>query len=630
MTETLLVLLDATETADRDRRKNYKNDIGKFAKSKSLIIGHSFGARVVEHAVSQAFIAKRLESKRIFEDPDLGIAPIKNKLRDAKTNIEALDSNIDQIKKTLEKKTESVKQIKGKMRKSESEIEKIKLQLMSLPTSDEELNAYREFEIDTMKSGSSNACKTYKPPDVVNCATREDSVPDFRQLAICAVRQVQCVYESYICSIKAALKKGGTDTSSSSRSCERRMIDLDTGNLGNEDGASKDNDIKLWHEFLDDLKEKYRMKPPLEKVTNMSNFEFAKKMLPSADDPEEARPFYQTHFLLEKLGNWNIVPNTHFAPRRWLNDPTDGVENKLIDALKEAEQHVKDLVNKGTEGFKSINKKLSDIQKNMATKQMGREKLQQERGQMDEQRKKLEREIEKHKADIKKMQTAFKKMKNEQDLLTEDIRYELDTFLRPPANLVLLLNPATEAMSAQNLINAMCTIKGIGKNYAPKDSPSQPWVVSITSESDYATKLAFPFGVWVGRVFGLDAYREYGKRGSPNYQSNHCDHIFGKHKDLLHRTAGHLREFHSHSIIEKKDVEPNEDKFVLRKEKGRKNNEPYWIMKAPPEVIDGHDDIFNERVQSIFFSLLKNSEVLSPTCPRYDPQEGPEGRCVKR
>lgn len=622
MTETLLVLLDAIDTADRERRKEYKKNTGIFAKSKSLIIGHSFGARVVEHAVSQAFIAKRYESKRIFEDPDLGIAPMKSNLRAAKKRSKDLNIDMERSREDGKEKAKRINQIEQEIGLIESEMQEINRQLMSLPKSDEELNAYQEFEIDMMKSNSNSACRTYEPDDVVNCATREDSVSDFRQLAICAVRQVQCLHESHICSIEAALEKGGTDTSSSSWSCERRMLDLEIGTLGNEDGASAD-DIRLWREFLDDLTEHNRRIPSLEEVADMSDFELAKTILRSAADPEEAKPFYQTHFLLEQLRGLDIVPNTYFAPRLWPNDPTEGVEDELIDALRKAEQHVEDLVKQGTKDFKSMKIKLFDIQNKMAAKQKRREKLRQSKLGLDEERKELKRKMAELEGDIKKMKKERDGLEGKVKNLTEGIRYELDTFLRPPANLVLLLNPATEAMSAQNLIHAMCSVRGIGKNYAPEGGTVRPWVVSITSESDYATRLGFPFGVWLSRVFGLDADREYGERepgereppdgGPSNDASKNCDRIFGKYEDLLHQTAGHLQGIRSHKII-----------ASVRLERIKATG-PYWIVRVPSEVMDGHDDFFNERIERMFFQLLKQSEAFSPICLRYDDEKN---RCV--
>ena len=648
MTETLLVLLDAIDTADRDRREKYKKDISKFAKSKSLIIGHSFGARVVEHAVSQAFIAKRHESKRIFEDPDLGIAPMKSHLRAAKKRSEALNNDIGNIRKDSDEKAKRINQIEQEIGIIESEIQGLNRQLMSLPKSDEELNAYQEFEIDMMKSNSNSACRTYEPDGLVNCATREERVSDFRQLAICAVRQVQCLYESYICSIEAALEKGGTDTSNSSRSCEHRMIEIETGNFGNKNGPSED-DIKLWLEFLDDLKVYDGMIPSLDKVTAPVDSESAKEKLGSADEPAESGPFYQTRLLLEKLRDWDIVPNANFAPRRWLNDPTDGVEDELIAALKEAEQHISDLVEKGTEYVESMENKLFDIQKEIDAKQEEIEDLRQKRLQLDEERNELEREIEKHEADIREMEKDRTALKDEVERLTEDIRYELDTFLRPPANLVLLLNPATEAMSAQNLIHAMCSVRGIGKNYAPDGGTDRPWVVSITSESDYATRLGFPFGVWLSRVFGLDADREYREREPPdggpsNDVSNYCYRVFGKYEDLLHQTAGHLKGIHSHRIEvqfrsdegtnTESNVPVDGEKISFVRLKGKEDPEeemPYWIVMVPPEVMDGHDDFFNERIESMFFQLLKQGEVFSPICLRYDDDKKRDrgsGACV--
>ena len=71
----------------------------------------------------------------------------------------------------------------------------------------------------------------------------------------------------------------------------------------------------------------------------------------------------------------------------------------------------------------------------------------------------------------------------------------LDRCFRPPADLVLLVNPASEAIAAQQLINALCQLRSAGAVWEilPQGADvRRPWILSIKSKADWSTRLLFP------------------------------------------------------------------------------------------------------------------------------------------
>ena len=109
--------------------------------------------------------------------------------------------------------------------------------------------------------------------------------------------------------------------------------------------------------------------------------------------------------------------------------------------------------------------------------------------------------------------------------------------MRFPADLVLLVNPASQAMEAKQLVDIFGRhhIKFqrtdlTGRTY------EVPLVVSMTSTADLATRVLFPVGM---RLKGIgNSFRPYGAESCAR----------GRQAEYFRQTAGHERSLHSHLV----------------------------------------------------------------------------------
>jgi hypothetical protein len=190
---------------------------------------------------------------------------------------------------------------------------------------------------------------------------------------------------------------------------------------------------------------------------------------------------------------------------------------------------------------------------------------------------------------------------------TSDRRPRLPT-LRPPADLVVLVNPASSALSAKQFIEAL-----IRSNIQVSD-PGRPLLVSVTSEADLATKDAFPIGQapvsWTKKF--RSSYPDLPDAPSQLY--------------LFRHTAGHVPFLHSHTVREVSRFEgPPPDGAIpfkvwdkgLHREYSMEprtdsnvwNKTGYWITSVPKEVIPNHSDIFRESFESFLTAILERAQI---------------------
>ena len=161
-----------------------------------------------------------------------------------------------------------------------------------------------------------------------------------------------------------------------------------------------------------------------------------------------------------------------------------------------------------------------------------------------------------------------------------------------PVDLVVLANPANRAVDVARFIDVLkryqvqLVVDGADGRAQPV---AGPLIASITSESDTATKRAFPFGQWFVRIFR--SYRKDAPPGEPSqgWLASHTD----GHTDFLlsHRAA-----------IE-------DGRVVLREVEGRYNDTPYWVIRVAPAICANHGDIANPRLNELIQQLLDLRET---------------------
>lgn len=135
------------------------------------------------------------------------------------------------------------------------------------------------------------------------------------------------------------------------------------------------------------------------------------------------------------------------------------------------------------------------------------------------------------------------------------------------ADLVLLVNPAIEAaryLPVHELVNLQTSA-------APGGEDAQhPVFVCVTSSNDWATGLAFPAG---------NAYRLLTERWKN-----------AKERQAMLNTIGHISWMKTHDLVAA--GEGDAARPVLTPRADAPGVSPFWVVRAAPEVINGHSDIF--------------------------------------
>lgn len=190
----------------------------------------------------------------------------------------------------------------------------------------------------------------------------------------------------------------------------------------------------------------------------------------------------------------------------------------------------------------------------------------------------------------------------------------IETLLRDAPDLVILVNPATNATRA---LGDVWTLKE-SPDIAPRRATSfhvrqqavsrTPLIVSLTSATDWATGIGFPAAEYLAGVF--QSFRGWG--GTP------MDGVFPSQRTVYAKTMGHLPQIWSHDVTFTKlpgtqpdpQSEPARpcppeaatgeicfivggDMFTMTPRNPRFNDTHYWIMQVPKTIINGHSDVWN-------------------------------------
>jgi hypothetical protein len=209
--------------------------------------------------------------------------------------------------------------------------------------------------------------------------------------------------------------------------------------------------------------------------------------------------------------------------------------------------------------------------------------------------------------------------------LIESVTRGHERVVRPFGDLVILVNPAFEATRYQPLLTALLARPGF-----PPDQ--RPCFLAVTASNDAATGRAFPLGRWIATRF--ESVRRSAIPGLPDD---------AQHQSNL-KTPGHLAWLRTHRLSAPtktgkgsktaeqaytgsgppdRDAEARAFEEFTRKYRpkghltanwrraytrgallehlaGNPDN-PFWIVEATPEVIDGHNGIF----QPVFLDFLR-------------------------
>ena len=204
----------------------------------------------------------------------------------------------------------------------------------------------------------------------------------------------------------------------------------------------------------------------------------------------------------------------------------------------------------------------------------------------------------------------------------------------PVADLVLLINPARSSLYAKPLIDQL---RSQNVTAAAPNAPHQlPLIVCLSSETDWYNGQLFPFGYWLGRRISLFNTGVSGERRDPTKWDDPVSQ-----DDTLKRTLGWNTALHSHQVVKhpypdkKRHHAPSDSEITAANQNpweadastfivhGQKywyevkpipqayNDTAYWAMQVPKDIVDGHNDIWNDEYTAMVTALM----YLNNTAP---------------
>ncbi len=169
----------------------------------------------------------------------------------------------------------------------------------------------------------------------------------------------------------------------------------------------------------------------------------------------------------------------------------------------------------------------------------------------------------------------------------------------PPADLVLLLNPASEAIVAQQLLDIWLPERA-GRTFRRLKPSGQreARIISISSPGDKNTRVHFTWGTkGLGRfLVGAASPGRYSKNALANGTTQ---------QDLYTHTAPHLPKMVTH-----KTSSAGPGHFRLIPQRKDSDALPFWIVEADDKTIKNHTGIFTMEVLGLVKHLVRESGAL--------------------
>jgi pimeloyl-ACP methyl ester carboxylesterase len=189
---------------------------------------------------------------------------------------------------------------------------------------------------------------------------------------------------------------------------------------------------------------------------------------------------------------------------------------------------------------------------------------------------------------------------------------EIDHIEPSFANLVLLVNPAFEAARYMPVFSL------IEHNAFAKQPPI---MISITASNDSATGLAFPIGAWLGSTW------DHGRNK--------------RQRQTVVHTMGHIPWMRTHSVtLEQSDASPtaaaspprlaaergwSDQSYNDRVSRWERHfdggavlrhlaldpNNPFWIVEASPQIVNGHNGIYMDPFLGLIRKLVAEQSAAT-------------------
>ena len=374
---------------------------------------------------------------------------------------------------------------------------------------------------------------------------------------------------------------------------------------------------------------------------------------------------------------------------------TDGLsllENEKRSAYNKLEREIGDFREKFEDLQVEIQSLWSDYQNSTSEVAQATNRVSEEKGELStliDQQKKLEDQvsdltnsvaqlnvkIQANELLIRSNITRTSELVEASHILKEATRANYMKLLQRPADLILLLNPASEAIMAKKMKDAFNSahVRKAANLFSPDadtndENPvsARPWIISVSSKGDSATRTIFPAAMWLSSTFkvfrGRNTYRFNEEQSvsqvhlwkntathlntddpssslithtlmnanSPSGSSGPLDSIkrglstawfilSGKWAEIPphHKTTAMdmkeiIREHKKFEKLGKRAFSHNEQTYELKPvTRGDKKN-AYWIIQADEALIRDHNHIFNKDFFRVVFFLLEQSKALQP------------------
>ena len=233
------------------------------------------------------------------------------------------------------------------------------------------------------------------------------------------------------------------------------------------------------------------------------------------------------------------------------------------------------------------------------------------------------------------------------------------SYITPPADLVVLLNSAAPAIYAKEFIEFL-KWHGVGRNQLP-------FVISVSSEADWATKDLFPLGTVAASAFDIGSYRGKDDYHGAN-QKTFFTHTPG-HTDYLPSfdayptdklpsdqfSSDYENEWIFYRNLFPTDFAKTDLSFIAWGDPYAKtsapapaqiwqfkptravdpsqipfNDTPYWLVRVPASIIADHGDVWCPNSMNLLTSLIRLSGIADATSklrtiklsPEAPPAEG--------
>lgn len=216
--------------------------------------------------------------------------------------------------------------------------------------------------------------------------------------------------------------------------------------------------------------------------------------------------------------------------------------------------------------------------------------------------------------------------------INAEIHGHVDADRSLPADLIIVVNPASDSILARQMIAAL---------YSRRTEGTRPFFVSITSTGDAATGLAFPLGTNLAAT--TKAFNKVPAPGPGNVMESERKFYTSTpgHNGMLvnHVTVKLPQTISSHGMPAfETNLAHNlsANVFTLDGPNGMLElwhikrvgdvDVPYWDVKVDPSIIRNHGDLWNERAEAMMAAIFRmtNPRLNPRVKPRANLQRSPD------